>query len=271
MQPPERGDAERQVEVNEALWGEGDLLADYAGRTLRPVEVMLLVRHREELSGRVLELGCGGGRLSGYLIELAREFRGLDISPRMVAHCRGMYPSGRFEVRDLRDLAGYESGGFDAVLAPFNVLDVLDNAERLRVLGELRRILSARGLLVFSTHNLAFAPSIPRPTHVRRDPLRGAADLLRMPRRLRNHRRLRGLQRREDDHAVLIDEAHDYSILHYYIGRDAQERQLAGRGLRLLACLDLDGRPVARGEQAPHAPELHYVAVAAPGGSDMRP
>jgi SAM-dependent methyltransferase len=251
-----------QVQVNEALWAHADLLRHYTGRSLRPAEVVLLVTYREDLGGRVLELGCGAGRLSGYLVGLAQDFHGVDISPKMVGYCRQTYPGGTFEVRDLRDLSAYASGSFDVVFASYNVLDVLDDAERRRVVAEIHRILAGDGKLMMSSHNLAYAPSIPKPTAIRgRDPLRRARELVRVPRRVRNHRRLRAMQRIETDHAILIDEAHDFAILHYYVSRDTQEKQLTALGFELLDCLDLDGRPVGPGEQAAHAPELHYVAT----------
>lgn len=260
-QPPAAEAASAQAQLNERLWADTDLVAHYSDRALRPPEVMLLVRYREPLGGRVLELGCGGGRLSGYLIELAREFRGLDISAAMVAHCRAAYPRGGFEQGDLRDLSRYADGSFEVVVAPFNVLDVLDDAERLHALAEVHRMLAPEGLLIVSSHNLAFAPRIPKPSKLRsRHPLRAARQLAGMPRSVRNWRRNLPLQHSEGDHAVLVDEAHDYSILHYYIGRDAQERQLAAAGFALLECLDLDGRVVPPGEQAASHPELHYVA-----------
>jgi SAM-dependent methyltransferase len=260
--------AQPQVQVNEALWAGEDLVRHYAGRSLRPAEVMLLVRHREALGGRVLELGCGGGRLSGYLDELARDFRGLDISPLMVEHCARMYPGGTFELGDLRDLSRYGDGSLDVVFASFNVLDVLDQSERLRVLGELHRIIAPAGLLIMSSHNLAHAPLIPKPSRLSsRDPIRIARQLISLPRRERNRRRLIPLQRVCEDHAILTDEAHEYGILHYYIGRDAQQRQLAQAGFELLECLDLDGREVPPGAQAASHPELHYVARKVTRGS----
>jgi SAM-dependent methyltransferase len=249
------------VEVNDALWSTADLVRDYSGRTLRPAEVMLLVKYREALGGRALELGCGGGRLSGYLVDLSPDFHGLDISPLMVAHCQRAYPTGHFEVGDLRELPAYPQTEFDLVFASYNVLDVLDDPQRRRVLADINAMLTEGGLLIMSSHNLAFAPSIPKPTSVRApDPLRGLRELLRVPRRVRNHRRLRKLELIADDHAILIDDAHDFAILHYYIGRDTQERQLASLGFELIDCLDLDGRTVLSGEEAAHAPELHYVA-----------
>ncbi len=261
-QPEPAPSAGTQVRVNEEMWTHADLVDHYSARTLRPPEVMLLVRYREALSGRVLELGCGGGRLSGYLLELASEFHGLDISRAMVSHCQSAYPGGVFEQGDLRELSHYGAGGFDVVFAPFNVLDVLDDAERRRVLGEIRRILTNDGLMMMSTHNHAHAPHIPNPMQQLRSqhPLRAARELRYMPRRRRNWRRALALQSFADDHAILVDEAHDYTILHYYVGRDAQERQLLELGFELLECLDLDGQPVGTSEQASSHPELHYVA-----------
>lgn len=60
--------------ANQATWSQGAFVSAYANRNLRPVEVLLLVRLRENLSGAVLELGCGAGRIAGYLVALAREF-----------------------------------------------------------------------------------------------------------------------------------------------------------------------------------------------------
>jgi hypothetical protein len=53
--------------------------------------------------------------------------------------------------------------------------------------------------------------------------------------------------------------------LHYYIDRDAQERQFTAHGFGLLGCFDLDGRPVDPGDDAADYPELHYVAQRSAG------
>jgi SAM-dependent methyltransferase len=254
-------DAEAQIQLNEEGWSGGAQLAQYTGRILRPVEVTLLVRHRDALSGRVLELGCGGGRLSGYLVDIARDFDGLDISRAMVTYCRNAYPSGNFLEGNLRDLSTYTNGIFDVVFAPFNVLDVLSDVERRRVLSEIHRVLADGGLLIMSSHNLAFAPHIRKPTHVDlHRPLHVVCKLLRLPRQLRNWRRALPLQSHTADHAILVDDAHDYSLLHYYIGRDSQEAQLRSLDFQLLECLDLEGHSIESGNAAASTPELHYVA-----------
>ncbi|MGP8242441.1 MAG: class I SAM-dependent methyltransferase [Solirubrobacteraceae bacterium] len=246
-----------QARLNAELWARGDFVEFYATRDLRPVEATLMDRHRDALAGRVLELGCGAGRLTGHLCELAQIVHGVDISPAMVAYCRHTYMKATFSEGDLRDLSRFESGSFDVVVAPFNVLDVLGDAERRRVLDEIRRVVVVGGLLIMSSHNRGYEPWISATIRLYLGSLRRPT---RLPRRLRNRRRLRPLQRTEDDYAILNDEAHDFSVLHYYISRDAQERQLAEQGFELLECLDLDGLHVPASAAAPRCPELHYVA-----------
>ena len=149
---------------NSSVWSERNFVGNYATRALRPPEVVLLLRHAESLAGRVLELGCGAGRITGYLGARGGEVLGIDISPAMIDYCRKQYPELAFELGDLSDLSAHPDRSRDVVVAEFNVLGVLDDVERKRVLREIQRILSDDGLLIFSAHNLAFLPSVPKPT-----------------------------------------------------------------------------------------------------------
>jgi SAM-dependent methyltransferase len=258
-------DGGRQAQLNKERWSQGDLVEAYANRRLRPAEAALLDRYRSALAGRVLELGCGAGRLTGYLSEISPHVHGIDLSPAMVAYCRQTYPRASFAVGDLRELSGFETGAYNAVVAPFNVLDVLDDADRRQVLGDIRRLLAADGLLIMSSHNRSYALRLL--SRVRLwlrllcgSPRRPLRSLRKLPLRLANRRRLSKLQRDEDGYAIVNDEAHDFSVLHYYISRDAQESQLSELGYTLTTCLDLDGRDIERGESASHCSELHYAA-----------
>ncbi|MGZ4233428.1 MAG: class I SAM-dependent methyltransferase [Solirubrobacteraceae bacterium] len=267
--------ASDQLQVNASAWQRGDHVAEYANRRLLPVEVVLLVRYRDVLSRRTLEVGCGAGRILGYVTQLGGEAHGIDISPAMVEHCRSRYPAAHTQVGDLADIARSAEGPFEAVLALDNVLDVFDDADRRRVLADLRGLLAPDGLLIFSSHNLAY---VDRGAHrdagrtAGRGRVRGllsevvsrplsnvARAVARIPGRRRNRKRLGPLQRRGDGYAIINDSAHDYALLHYYIGRDDQERQLRESGYELVECLDADGRPVGPGEPNPD-PWLHYVA-----------
>ena len=247
--------------ANARVWAAGRFLKEYDTRQLRPVEVLLLVRYRDTLAGRVLELGCGAGRLTGYLAAIAREVHGLDLSPAMVDHCRQTLPEATFHEGDFTDLSMFAEDSFDAVVAPCNVLDVLDDEGRRAVLDGLHRLLTDDGLLIMSSHNRGYVPRLRTPTQVRwRDPLRLVYDIVRLPQRLGHRRRIVGLERKEAGYMVLNDSAHNYSLLHYYISRDDQQRQFSEHGFNLLECLNLEGARVEEGAAVPEYVELHYVA-----------
>ena len=248
-------------ELNSAVWRRGGYVADYVGQHLRDGESVLLARHRDALAGRVLELGCGGGRITRHLIGTAAELHGVDIASDMVEHCRRTLPSATFGEGDIRDLSPFASAGADAIVAGNNLIDILDDDERGRFLDEVHRILAPHGLLVFSSHNLACVPLVKSPLQeLSYHPLVAARQLAGLPRRLRGRRRLALLQSFSSEYAIVNDNAHDYALLHYYISRDGQERQLAAHGFRLLECVDLAGTAVAPGEIAYGCHELHYAA-----------
>jgi SAM-dependent methyltransferase len=260
----------RQRALNDRFWRAGQHVAEYEGRRLAPVEVLLLVRYRELLSGRVLELGCGAGRLLGYLAALGGEVHGVDLSAAMVERCRQLYPGVEVEVGDVAAIADVIPGRFNAILAVGNLLDIYDDDERRRVLASLRPLLEPDGRLIFSSHNLAdldgagaAAPARSARAALHRlsevSPRQLAAVALRGPRRAANRRRLSPLAHRGSEFAIVNDASHDYALLHYYIGRDEQERQLTALGYELLECLDPDGFPVGAGQPG-GGPWLHYVA-----------
>jgi SAM-dependent methyltransferase len=269
-----------QSRSNAAHWRAGTHVDAYVHRTLRAAEVLLLARYRDALSGRVLEVGCGAGRLLGYLVALGGEVHGLDISPAMVAECQRAYPQADVRVGDLGAIGASAQGVFAAIVLVDSVLDVFGDSERRRVLSELRELLAPGGLLIFSAHNLASLDALPSATsqapggRLRRQARRVLSKSLmelgtattRVPRealtRARNRRRLAPLEHRGRDFAIVNDLAHNYALLHYYIGRDEEARQLEELGYELVECLDPDGRPVVAGE-AGAGPWLFYVARSA--------
>lgn len=147
------------------------------------------------------------------------------------------------------------------MIATYNVLSVLGDSERRRVLGAVLKLLSPGGLLMMSAHNLAFVPKLRDPTDLKgRNIVRSFGRLALMPVRLRNRRALLAQQRFGSDHAVINDDALNYRLLHYYISRDAQERQLNEAGFEFVECLDHEGARVNAGETAADWVELYYVA-----------
>jgi SAM-dependent methyltransferase len=187
----------------------------------------------------------------------------------MVEQCRRTVPQAHVVVGDVADLGRSVDGTFDAVVAPDNLIDVFNDIERREVLSGIRDFLAPGGLLIFSSHDLAYLDAhgphgSPTPTSLPRRLLdTSPADLFRIARRRvresANRRRLASLQERHETYAVVNDFPHYYSLLHYYIRRDDQERQLNELGFDLLECLDSDGFRVGPGGTGP-TDSLYYVA-----------
>jgi SAM-dependent methyltransferase len=186
----------------------------------------------------------------------------------MVEYCRSAFTRGTFLVGELRDLSAHERGRYDVVVAGSNLLDVATHEERPHVLAELRRVLADGGVLYFSTHNRNSSDAL---RQARSGPeLRLTASPLRLLRALAsyavgtvNHIRLARHQRFETDYAIINDSAHRFGLLHHYITRAAQERQLEQARFEVVAVYGMDGRRLAATDGDAQFTELHFVARAA--------
>ncbi len=246
---------------NAATWSHARFVRHYGQTDLRPVEAAMLERHGAAFAGRVLELGCGTGRVTGHLTQRARHVDALDLSAGMLAEARRRHPSAGFHQQDMTDLSGFADGNFDAVVASCNVLDALDDADRRTVLREVHRVMTDNGILVFSSHNRAHIELLDGPWRVPTHRLLAFANgLTKLPRRLRNRRRLRPLEVHADDYDIVNDSAHDWMLLQYYIAPADQRRQLGEAGFELLECRTLDDDAVDEDNPAPEPIELHYAA-----------
>lgn len=115
----------------------------------RPATIALL----GEVQGlRVLDVGCGGGQLSEWLAEQGAVVTAFDVSQAMVDIARArLGDRASVLVADVAEPLFFAGKGeFDLVVVSLVMHYVRDWEE---VLTELRRVLSPRGALVFSTHH----------------------------------------------------------------------------------------------------------------------
>jgi ubiquinone/menaquinone biosynthesis C-methylase UbiE len=107
-----------------------------------------LVRSRG--GGRVLDLGCGTGRLTGHLRDLGLDVEGLDLSPGMLAMARRAHPDIVFTVGTATDLP-YPDGSQGGVVAFHSLIHVPD--EQLgRAVAEIARVLRPGGTCLVTFH-----------------------------------------------------------------------------------------------------------------------
>ncbi len=99
--------------------------ADSVGTTVsptfeRPINRAILNAFSEDLLAldyaRVLDIGCGVGRVTSHLHQLGLEVQGVDLSPAMVAIARSAHPELAFSVAAMTNLPAADSSLTAAVL-----------------------------------------------------------------------------------------------------------------------------------------------------------
>ncbi len=100
---------------------------------------------------RVLDAGCGTGRVGIELRRRGYEVVGVDVEPSMLTVARRHDPNGAWLLRDLAALEPDEpafEGGFDVVLAAGNLVPLLSGGTEADVVRRLAGCLAADGFLV---------------------------------------------------------------------------------------------------------------------------
>jgi demethylmenaquinone methyltransferase/2-methoxy-6-polyprenyl-1,4-benzoquinol methylase len=104
---------------------------------------------------RVLEIGCGTGKLAEVIAGLGATVQGFDFSPAMIAAARDRIEkhglAERFMVREMGvdGMDGLPSAGFDTVVSTL-VLSEVSEDERRFALKQAARVLRPGGLIVIA-------------------------------------------------------------------------------------------------------------------------
>lgn len=99
---------------------------------------------------RILDAGCGPGRVGGRLAVLGHQVVGVDLDPELIAAAEVDHPGATWLTQDLAVLdleAEGVSEGFDVIVSAGNVMTFLAPATRRDVLRRLREHLAPEGRL----------------------------------------------------------------------------------------------------------------------------
>ena len=100
---------------------------------------------------RILDAGCGPGRLGGYLAAAGHHVVGVDVDPVLIEAAEHDHPGPRWLVGDLAELDLPARGitePFDMIVMAGNVMTFLAPSTRVQVLGRLRAHLGDSGRAV---------------------------------------------------------------------------------------------------------------------------
>ena len=106
-----------------------------------------LVDAMADRGSRILDAGCGTGRLSGALHRRGHHVVGVDVDPELVDAAQADHPGPSYVVADLAGLE-LEGDPFDLVVSAGNVMVFLAPASERAVLERLRRHLRPGGRAV---------------------------------------------------------------------------------------------------------------------------
>jgi SAM-dependent methyltransferase len=124
---------------------------------------------------RMLDFGCGVGRMTRAFAAHFEHAEGLDVSAAMVERARALepaVPNATFAVNAAPDLGRYDDGTFDLVWCVLVLQHVGDAGQAARYVGELLRVTAPGGVAIIQVPS-----AVPR--RIRAHPRRHAYRALR--------------------------------------------------------------------------------------------
>lgn len=102
-------------------------------------------------AARVLELGCGSGRVLSALVEVADDVWGVDLDPAHLAFARLTSPGATVVLGNMRDVP--LEGTFDRIVIPYCGLWTLPSDEEIaQCLRHIAQLLTPGGVLLFDVY-----------------------------------------------------------------------------------------------------------------------
>ncbi|MEW6188587.1 MAG: class I SAM-dependent methyltransferase [Actinomycetota bacterium] len=131
------------------------LAREFSETRLFPWKDILFLKEWVKDGDRVLDLGCGNGRLLELFKDTNIKYVGLDISEELLNIARSRYtgPNLSFVLGDALDLP-FDEDSFDTVYAIALLHHIPSTPFRFKVMKEVHRVLKGGGIFVSTVWNL---------------------------------------------------------------------------------------------------------------------
>lgn len=188
----------------------------------------------------LLDIGVGTGRTIPLMTAISSNYTGVDYTLKLLDLAKLRYPERDLRLMDARDMSALPSGHFGLAEFSWNGIDCVDYDDRVKILGEMYRVVRPGGYVLFSSHNRG-GPGyreniwqlLPQFTF---NPLKLGWRTLRSVRRFQqgtlNYVRNVRLNHDYGRYAIKTAAAHHFGIVIVYTTLPEQRRQLAQVGLQ---------------------------------------
>lgn len=116
-------------------------------------ETVDLIKKYIKRGDRILDLGCGNGRLYSTIVSEKIDYAGIDFSEELIKIAQKKYPEGDFMVGDILNLP-FPDDHFDKIYSIAVLHHIPSKKLRLQGMREIRRVLKPEGFLVLTVWNL---------------------------------------------------------------------------------------------------------------------
>ncbi len=235
--------------ANKTAYARADVLAYYQNLEIlfEPEKILFEKLLPEIKDSKILDLGIGGGRTTGHLLQISNDYTGVDYIAEFAKETGEKYPDARILCGDARNLTDFDDETFDFILFSFNGLDCVSNEDRFKALREIYRVLKKDGIFMFSSHNRDYQYFNKLPWQRK---IEYSTSFLKFCLyclyHLPTHFKMSRNEIQTDDYAVVNDGDHRFSMLVYYINIEKQVEQLTNNGFFDVEAYNCEGKLVER-------------------------
>ncbi len=143
--------AQEIVEENKRIYNR--IAEQFSGTRRHPWGEFTVFLAYVKSGDQVLDVGCGNGRLAGFLEQKHVQYTGVDASEALITAARPEHPHDTFQVAEAQALP-FPDQQFDVVFLIATLHHIPSHALRQRVIAEARRVLKPGGYLIMTEWNL---------------------------------------------------------------------------------------------------------------------
>lgn len=227
-----------------------EFVHEYLSNRLYPGEHIVIGKFEKEwASFKMLDIGIGAGRTTHHFSPITKHYTGVDYAEGMLSHCRRSIPEKHNTTLlhcDARDLSRFYKEKFDFVMFSMGGIDSVGLKERLKILSEIKKVLSKDGYFFFATHSTrAFKNSRAYSRFKWHSPAESVYHLFKT---MRFNRKIKSLYSDNDvteiqkcDWKILKTGDHNFKVDVFHINPVVQIKQLNDNGFHVESIYGLDG------------------------------